>query len=341
MKSGRLAFLDCEISISNGGHLKTDVYSKPTHTDQYLRFDSHHPLEHKLGVIRTLQHRANTIPTDTAAREAEEHHIKKALSKCGYPSWTFVKAGKAPKESSSRSRREGQLLPKRKPVVIPYVSGVSEQLRRIFSKHRVSVAFKPQNTLRQKSVHPKDRVPRHKQSNIVYAVKCQEDWQDLYIGETKQPLAKPMAQHRRATSSGQDSAVYLHLQASGHSFNDEDVHILDREERWFERRVKEAIYVKRERPSLNRGGGLRVHLSPSYNAVIAAIPQLCEWYSWLLIGGHDNFHINDQGADLTAHCSFSGLVLVIVQGSVYKVVETCSQLRLKKSLGSVMNCFSH
>ena len=50
--------------------------------------------------------------------------------------------------------------------------------------------------------------------------------------------------------------------------------ILDREERWFERGVKEAIYVKRERPSLNRGGGLRVHLSPSYNAVIAAIPQL-------------------------------------------------------------------
>ncbi|XP_065326046.1 myelin-oligodendrocyte glycoprotein-like [Pelmatolapia mariae] len=55
------------------------------------------------------------IPTDTAAREAEEQHIKKALSKCGYPSWTFVKVGKAPKESSSRSRREGQPLPKRKP----------------------------------------------------------------------------------------------------------------------------------------------------------------------------------------------------------------------------------
>uniref|UniRef100_A0A669AV99 Phospholipid-transporting ATPase n=1 Tax=Oreochromis niloticus TaxID=8128 RepID=A0A669AV99_ORENI len=38
------------------------------------------------------------------------------------------------------------------------------------------------------------------------------------------------------------------------TFKDEDVHILDREERWFERGVKEAIYVKRKRPSLNRGG---------------------------------------------------------------------------------------
>ncbi|TWW69496.1 hypothetical protein D4764_18G0003020 [Takifugu flavidus] len=29
-----------------------------------------------------------------------------------------------------------------------------------------------------------------------------------------------MAQHRRATSSGQDSAVHLHLKESGHSFED-------------------------------------------------------------------------------------------------------------------------
>lgn len=36
---------------------------------------------------------------------------------------------------------------------------VSEELRCIFSKHPVSVAFKHQNTLRQKLVHPKDRVP--------------------------------------------------------------------------------------------------------------------------------------------------------------------------------------
>lgn len=43
-----------------------------------------------------------------------QDHIKKALSKSGYPSWTFFKAGK---ESSS----EGQLLPKRKLLVIPYV----------------------------------------------------------------------------------------------------------------------------------------------------------------------------------------------------------------------------
>ncbi|OCU02231.1 hypothetical protein XELAEV_18007992mg [Xenopus laevis] len=58
----------------------------------------------------------------------------------------------------------------------------------------------------------------------------------------------------------------------GHSFEDSKVQILDKEDRWFERDVKEAIHVKVEKPSLNRGGGLRHHLSATYNAVLTSVP---------------------------------------------------------------------
>ena len=98
------------------------------------------------------------------------------------------------------------------------------------------------------------KIRHHTQkSNLVYAVQCK----DLYIGETKQPLNRHMAQHRRPNSSGLDSAVYLHLKEKTHSFEDNNVHILDREDRWFERGVKEAIYVKVEKPALCRGEGLK------------------------------------------------------------------------------------
>lgn len=43
-----LPFLDYEIAISNVGDL--NVYHKPMHIDQHLRFDSYYPLQHKLGV---------------------------------------------------------------------------------------------------------------------------------------------------------------------------------------------------------------------------------------------------------------------------------------------------
>lgn len=63
-----------------------------------------------------------------------------------------------------------------------------------------------------------------------------------------------MSQQRQANSWRQDSAVFTHLQHKKNSINDQEVHILDREGRWVERGVKEAIYIKVEQPSLNRGG---------------------------------------------------------------------------------------
>ncbi|KAJ7329127.1 hypothetical protein JRQ81_015301, partial [Phrynocephalus forsythii] len=87
-----LAFLDFAVIIRPDRGLGVEVYRKPTHTDQYLLFDSHHPLQHKLGVIRTLSHRAESIPTSTEAKKKEDRHLKTALKACGYPNWSFNKA---------------------------------------------------------------------------------------------------------------------------------------------------------------------------------------------------------------------------------------------------------
>lgn len=121
-----------------------------------------------------------------------------------------------------------------------YTAEVSENLQRIFNQHNVPVYFKPTNRLRQVVVHPKDNLPREKQRN------------DLYTGETKQPLHKHMAQHRRTCTLCQDHAVGLHFEENGHYLEDHNVRILIREERWFERGAKEVIFVKVEKPSLNR-----------------------------------------------------------------------------------------
>ena len=53
----KLPMLDIMIHRADDGKLKVTIFRKPIHTDQYLSMDSHHPLQHKLGVIRTLEHR--------------------------------------------------------------------------------------------------------------------------------------------------------------------------------------------------------------------------------------------------------------------------------------------
>ena len=59
-----------------------------------ISFNSHHPLEHKLGIIRTLSERKDNIVTEEADRKKEEEHVDKALTLCGYPKWTFKEVRK-------------------------------------------------------------------------------------------------------------------------------------------------------------------------------------------------------------------------------------------------------
>ncbi|XP_077983291.1 uncharacterized protein LOC144438135 [Glandiceps talaboti] len=99
-----LAFLDTLTVMQPDGNLDIRIYRKPTHTDQYLNFSSNHPLEHKLGVIQTLFHRAKTVITDPHVVDEEKHHIVQALSKCGYPQWAFNKVNKPPKAKSTTKK---------------------------------------------------------------------------------------------------------------------------------------------------------------------------------------------------------------------------------------------
>ena len=70
-KDDSLLFLDCAVSLGKDGSLRLEVYRRPTHTDQYLLFDSHHPLENKLGVIWTLQDRAQKVLSSTEGKQKE------------------------------------------------------------------------------------------------------------------------------------------------------------------------------------------------------------------------------------------------------------------------------
>ena len=110
----------------------------------------------------------------------------------------------------------------------------------------------------------KDKPPKDKQSNLVYGYgyKCTEPGcSELYIGETKQALKARIGQHRRPSSSDcqPDSALYAHARSTGHQIDPEEVIVLDREERWFEGGIREAIWERIEQPSLNkRGGGAQI-----------------------------------------------------------------------------------
>ena len=70
-KDDRLPFLDVQLHHHLDGSISTSVYRKPTHTDKYLDFRSHHPLQHKASVVRTLCSCVGRLCSDGHRRVAE------------------------------------------------------------------------------------------------------------------------------------------------------------------------------------------------------------------------------------------------------------------------------
>ena len=82
-----------------------------------------------------------------------------------------------------------------------------------------------------------------------------------------------MAQHRMTNSPGQDTAVYLHLKDKRHSFKDNNIHILDREDRWFGK-GSEGGNLCQNRETISQQGRRSTAplIPPTYNTVLSFLP---------------------------------------------------------------------
>ena len=91
----KIAFLDSSVSREPDGRLTTSVYRKPTHTDQYLAYDSYHPQSVKRGIMKCLYDRAKRLVTKPSVISTEKKHLSSVLVSNGYPSSFVQKISKA------------------------------------------------------------------------------------------------------------------------------------------------------------------------------------------------------------------------------------------------------
>ena len=73
--NGAIPFLDTLVTPLAENSFSFKVYHKPTLTDQYLQWDSHHSLSAKYSVIGTLTHRAKIFCTDPELLQGEINHL--------------------------------------------------------------------------------------------------------------------------------------------------------------------------------------------------------------------------------------------------------------------------
>ena len=125
-----------------------------------------------------------------------------------YPDWILRELKEDNSDEGEVKRPEP--VNKKIPVVIPYIKGFSEQIRRVLRKYGISTYFKPTNVLRQLLVKPKDPVDKENVVGPVYKIKC-EECEARYVGETERSLKSRFNEHRRPSST--TSEVAKHIQS--------------------------------------------------------------------------------------------------------------------------------
>ena len=85
-----------------------------------------------------------------------------------------------------------------------------------------------------------------KSTGLIYRIPCL-DCDSSYIGETGRTLDTRLSEHRRNCRNGEvlKSGVAQHALVDNHRINWDGSTVINREQHWYRRRVKEALYIRR------------------------------------------------------------------------------------------------
>ena len=133
-----LPFLDTLVTIQPDNTFCTTVYRKPTHTDQYLHWDSNHRITAKQSVFNTLAHRAKTVSSSQESMDKELDHIKTALQQCQFPPWAlnqwhlkFTQSHQQSHNNTNTTNNPSNNTKNKATIVVPYIPNTSEKFKKL------------------------------------------------------------------------------------------------------------------------------------------------------------------------------------------------------------------
>ena len=159
--------------------------------------------------------RSDSIVMEEEDRKQEEEHIRTALHTCGSPDWVIKKVKEQMNRKKAirkdKSKKDKAQEKSRGVVTVPYVHSFTEKIQRIFTKHRVATVVKPQTTLRQVLVHPKDKVDQEKKAGVVDKIPCNQCEKAVKQGDSWEPGSQntERKQKRSLTEISQDPPAEL------------------------------------------------------------------------------------------------------------------------------------
>ena len=166
-----------------------------------------------------------------------------------YPKWFIqkvLKKRKAQAQVKSKERDIGL-------VILPFIPGITERLKRLLKNHQIKVTTKPLSTVGNMLPSLKDKINKFDQRGVIYKISCL-DCTGVYIGKTGRSLKTRYKEHQRdvkpdiiAQLTNEDlkkkSALVKHVCLNGHQVDWENSAILAIKSDYKKRRFLESFFI--------------------------------------------------------------------------------------------------
>jgi hypothetical protein len=249
-------FLDVKITREDDNSISTSTYRKPTFTGVMLNWNSLTSIKYKKGLISCLLDRSSKICSSESQKLVEKEELRNLLLNNNYPSHIIENEFKRyEKYKLLNVDKALNLDEKIKYLSIPFINDKSEIIGRklqqtvkdYFCNANLRVAFKAPATIESHFPYKDKVTDPSKLSMVVYHLKC-KNCPANYIGQSKRICNIRMADHKNDAKSH----VYEHHIKTGHVIDFDNVEILDRADTLRKLELKEMLYIRKLKPTLNK-----------------------------------------------------------------------------------------
>ena len=144
--------------------------------------------------------------------------------------------------------------PKPATLYLPYIKGVSEKIEKQVKPLNIRTVFSTRSTLGGHLSTVKSKIARDCIKGVVYQVPC--ECGHVYVGETGRNLKLRLTEHKRAVKNKDpNNGLAVHVNITNHTILWNSAEVLTTEPNWSKRKVKEALYIKRTKNTLNLDQG--------------------------------------------------------------------------------------
>jgi len=232
-----------------------DWYKKDTCSGRYLSYMSGHPLCHKIGTIYGLVDRAVLLSHPIFHQKNLEYVIGVLLDN-SYPiDLIFNKVGIRIKELIRKinlKTPEQKLEQERKMIVFPYIKNISEMINSAINKKDYMIGYRILNKLTGFIKRHKDKNSLENNSGVVYKIFC-NNCNASYVGQTKRKVKTRINEHIKniKVEESKHSVITKHMLELNHTFDWQNVKIMDFETNYYKRLISEMLYIKMQDNGIN------------------------------------------------------------------------------------------